>query len=535
MAQSRLTLFLLEGVTAPEDALDSDTESPPISLELEGSLGYRGRFFLVTRSPHPPPWLAIVEPLVAGTLDTAKTSSASGLLVLEVDSRWFAITFGYGRTLLDFGHVVRRFGLRVTLNRVDHQRLRSLDTKALEDVVVSRKTQSSRSAEAATFGVDVVQDVLRGATGEARDDRLGSRVTGSDALVVSVDLESTALPTLCREALLAFEEEGYKQHFPWVDNLEGLSTSDSRVERLEARLTELLSAGDTAKLHLAVPDVVEWQEIDAFKISGARDHEFIDLDLDEYLEQLPEDDMLTASKLRSRRVTVRFTSGPEWYARWSLLQCLIAEIKLEGELYVLTEGQWFRVSKALATRVDAYLDTLELANICTIRGKAGEVEAIFNERLDSALGNVSVLLDRTQVRLEGARSSIEPCDVLLSSGDFVHVKRKNRSSTLSHLFAQGSVSLAAFLVDGSFRDELRKLLDDRVDEADRERWRAKFPAGGTVPRREEYRVVFVVVAAIKKASGLDWLPFFSRLNLMQHASAIQSAGARVAVQLVAED
>jgi Family of unknown function (DUF6119) len=50
----------------------------------------------------------------------------------------------------------------------------------------------------------------------------------------------------------------------------------------------------------------------------------------------------------------------------------------------------------------------------------------------------------------GGRSSIEICDLLSSEKAFVHVKAKTKSSTLSHLFAQGLNSAQAFR-DRGFR------------------------------------------------------------------------------------
>ncbi|TAM66290.1 MAG: hypothetical protein EPN48_17930 [Microbacteriaceae bacterium] len=71
---------------------------------------------------------------------------------------------------------------------------------------------------------------------------------------------------------------------------------------------------------------------------------------------------------------------------------------------------------------------------------------------------------------------MEFCDVLSSGGDLVHVKRKSRSSTLSHLFAQGSVSATTLLSDGHCRTQIRQLIEDEVPSDSRGRWLNLVPA-----------------------------------------------------------
>src|SRR5690606_10645263 len=114
-----------------------------------------------------------------------KTASASGLLILKAAERYFALSFGFGRNFLDPSKIERRFGLKVALNRIDAQQIRSLDTKTFEDMVVSKTTQTSKNAELSNFGVDAVRDLLRAVTGKPSDESLGRTITGSDALVLT--------------------------------------------------------------------------------------------------------------------------------------------------------------------------------------------------------------------------------------------------------------------------------------------------------------------------------------------------------------
>lgn len=119
-------------------------------------------------------------------------------------------------------------------------------------------------------------------------------------------------------------------------------------------------------------------------------------------------------------------------------------------------------------------------------------------------------------------------DLLTKEGEFVHVKRKSRSATLSHLFAQGSVSATTFSSDGTFRDEIRKVIAEVQDDEDRTSWLELVPPGTDVVDRSRYCVTYAVVANSRR-QGRAWLPFFSKLNLMQQGRQLEAYGYRIAL------
>ena len=284
MALTRLTLYLLgEEVAEPAQALNRD--KTPSSVELSPDCGFEGVFYYESRPATPPAWVTFVGPLLAAPPQRLLSASASGLLVLKASQRLFAITFGHGRGFLDLSRIEHRFGLRVALNRIDPSQIRSLDTKTFEDMVVTRNTQVSRSSELPAFGVDISRDILRAVTGEPRDKSLAKRLSGADALVVNVEIASSALSTLCAELLAAYQEDSYKENFAWIDHL-GLVVDAAVRDALDEQLVEQLRVGDTSSTHMAMPEAIGWEDIDTFKITGTRSVEYDDLDLDAYLAQL---------------------------------------------------------------------------------------------------------------------------------------------------------------------------------------------------------------------------------------------------------
>lgn len=533
MKSRRLTIYLLrEDVADFEGALADDKNAT--AVDLASSSGLDGRFYYVSPHSSAPLWVSFVQPVLADQLASIRTSSASGLLLVRASSRLFALTFGYGRSLLDLAKIEYQFGLRVALNRIDPTQIRSLDTKTFEDMVVTTNTQVSQSAELPAFGVDVATDLLRAVTGAPRDANLGKRLSGADPLVMNVQTAADDLTALCSKLLVAFKEDGYKTDFGWIDHLEQVRAADVLTSLNDALLTDL-TAADTSRTHLAMPEAISWEDIDAFKVGGSRRGvEYDDLDLDQYLQGLGDARVqLTLDVLKSRKVSVRFSRSENFDSRWSLYNCLVSEQRIGGALFVLIEGRWFSVQDSLVAEVDGYVSKLPAADAALIPAGPGETETAYNKRLVGSCPDDFLNLDAKIKRPGGAASGIEFCDVLTKRGELIHVKRKSRSSTLSHLFAQGTVSATTFLADGDYRDELRKLVTEQLAADVRDAWLDLIPPTGQEVERAWYRVTYAVVTNAKDGAGAkDWLPFFSKLNLMQHAKQLQNLGLKVSITRV---
>lgn len=529
----RLTIYLMrEDVQEFDDALEES--KPGIAVAVDNATGIDGRFYYVVPILRPPDWVSYVRPILGDHLADLRSASTSALLMIRTSGRIFALTFGYGRSLLNLSKIEYQFGLRVALNRIDPRQLRSLDTKTFEDMVVTTNTQVSQSAELPAFDINISTDILRAATGSPRDSTITRHISGSDALVVNVKTPPTELPALCDDLLVAFGEQTYKSDFGWIDQL-ALVRESEQTAALNALLVSDLVNGITATTHLAVPEAISWEDIESFKIAGTRDQIYDDLDLETYLKDLGDSrGSLTIELLKSRRVSVRFGRSETFDSRWNLYRCLVSEQRLDDRLYVLIEGRWFAVDRSLVDEVDAFANGLPSAKAVLIPARAGEHEKHYNDRLTKSSPEHFLMLDAQIKRPGGAASGIELCDVLSDQGEFIHVKRKSRSSTLSHLFAQGSVSATTFIRDGQFREEVRAHIRKTVPSDQQDRWLAVVPGKDDHVAQQDYRVTYVVVVNSRK-DGADWLPFFSKLNLMQHGRQLIGMGMEVAISRVQPD
>src|SRR6266404_9705536 len=159
------TIFLLRD-DIPDPVVVIDGKKLRRVIELTGELGLPGTLFIGSQHRAIPQWVNMMNPFLAQEIPAVYTASISAVLIVQYQDRFFALTFGYGRTLLAPRWLVRDFGLRVTLNKIDPNKIRSVDSKIYDDLVVSTRKQTSQSSKLDSFELDVNRALLRGVTGE---------------------------------------------------------------------------------------------------------------------------------------------------------------------------------------------------------------------------------------------------------------------------------------------------------------------------------------------------------------------------------
>jgi len=522
----KLTVLLLKkSVESPLHAVRKPQSL--VRVPLRNDAPYEGELWYSRPRTRTPQWKHFVEPVLELPLGELTTSSVSAVLFVKAKRRFFAFTFGYGRNILKPNCYERAFGLRVALNRIHHERLRSMDLRTYEDIMVTTRKQTSRSAELAAFGLDISRDLLRAVTGEPDDHAFAKRLTGADALTFTAQITAKNLGEKCVEILHAFRDNRYKQHFEWVDHLSEVKDPHI-VNMLNKALVETLKKRDTEKLHLAPPEVIDWQSVEKFRIGGTRREQYDDLDIDEYMQALGSKiDEMTIEKLKSYQVSVRWTGSQDFQNKWSFFSCIVWETNFNGRLYALVEGRWFEIERNFANRVNSFIASLPAPDRPLPPARKNEREKEYNRRV-SADSSTYVCLDNVLVRGEDMSTSIEFCDLLSDQNELVYVKRKTRSATLSHLFAQGTVAARLFLQDANVREQLHtKLAGMRVNK----KFRDLIPDRSTRPNPSDFKIVYAIIAKLTRNWPLS-LPFFSQLNLMQNAKLLQGLGYDVRLQCV---
>jgi uncharacterized protein (TIGR04141 family) len=505
-----LSIFLIrEGVPVAE-ALKPGLRK--VSVSKVGDLYYK-------QNPRSSPkWLTFFEDTLA-EIPRLSNQSNGALLVVRRGKRHFAVSFGLGRHLLEAGKYEDSFGLRVTLNSVDPDRLKSVDRRTFDAISCHTRTQASQAGDVNAFGLNVEQDLLRAATGSPLDEQLGRRMTGMDALLVTVPTTIEALPSLLDKYLIRYEDDSYKKTFPWVDHIGEVRDAKLRAE-LDEQLVAMIrtSAPSDMSAWLAVPDLIEWAEIGGFRYRSSNEAElYADLHVRDFLDTVADVDVVTAETLRHRHVFAYDTDDERWIRRWTVYSCLYGEIEHDATTYLLSSGVWYRVEREFVATIDRLV--ARLVRTSTLPIYSDKSEGDYNKRVSAASSGKIALLDRKLIRIGG--TTVEFCDLFTSDHRMIHVKRYGGSSVLSHLFAQGSVAANAFLEDPAFRAAVNTKLPKSH----------QFKDIANRPDPKQFEVNYAIVSRSKKRIDKA-LPFFSRLNLRNAARQLRAFGFNVVLSKI---
>jgi uncharacterized protein (TIGR04141 family) len=518
-----------------KQSVGAEDLSAAIEPEVAGALqryrvpaldAHRDSLFVKAVPPHPPRWLGYVsDHIPSEQLPAMLASSSSGVLIVRAQKRVLAVTFGYGRFLLKPDALIQDFGLKVVLNCVEPTRIKSVDARSFDELTVHTRRGVSRDSSLAAFELDVTRNLLRGITGSASAHGLNGVVTGATALTLNTTTQVPQLPELAKTLLSAYRAKTYKTNFEFVDQMR--AERDPRVvTRLDARLLQALKDRELTQMHLAIPETVDWQEVAGVRFSVKRKaHELSPDPRISVYRNLRDRDALTIKRLKADKVeAMSAVDDEELHGHWRIYDCIVFETEYIGHLYVLSGGDWYRINKSYRDKIEGLVRDLPELDIGLPSADTGTDEAEYNAAAANAIGALTV--DRKLIGV-GGLDRIELCDILTKEGVYIHVKKRGRSSTLSHLFAQGIASAELLLHDGDFREDAANLV------------RSLDPAFASVipdqaGAREEIKVAYVILSRGQRQDTPFGLPFFSLVSLQAAARQLRNAGVDVFVQEIKE-
>jgi uncharacterized protein (TIGR04141 family) len=191
MSVETISVYLLKPhVTRAMHALREDAQ---VTSRHEVRAGDTvGTLFVSDGEEHEPDWVRLLGPVASPPVSRPRRA-ASAMLVVPAASRWFALTFGSGRHLLDGRAYERDFGLKVALNAVDPDRLRGAQARTFNDYALHTSRQLSRLSDVDALELDVQRDLLKALEGVLRDEEVGRRLVGRDAARLTAELDAAAI------------------------------------------------------------------------------------------------------------------------------------------------------------------------------------------------------------------------------------------------------------------------------------------------------------------------------------------------------
>lgn len=505
-------LLLKTTILSYENALKDQGQ---VHCEEIDNLTCKGVFCYKQNPSKPPKWLGLFssELQVEAHLFS---SGAAAVFIVEANLRLFALCFGYGRYLLKDDCFEENFGLKVVLNSVNPEKIRSIDIQSLDAVPLMNRSQASVATEINDFGLDVEQDLIFAATGKSNNPSFGNQITGKDSFKLTIPASLSDFPLLLPQLLNAYSSSEYKKHFAWVDNLSEVRDK-AIIAELDIALTEKIAANDLQRTWLTIPEVVEWSDIAGFRYQKVTGDIHQDIDWISYIAFLAEKAASTEQFKKHYVLAISESSGQQTHA-WSVFKCIYCELQYAGGEYCLNNGKWYRINSDFLSELDNAIANIPSSTI-NLPAYQGNDEGAYNQSVYDADPVNYALMDKQLINHGGGNSKIEFCDLYMLDKKMIHVKRYGGSSVLSHLFAQGAVAARLFLSDPKFREKLNEKLpvSHRLSDT------------LSKPNVSEYELIYAIATNNVQNPAL---PLFSKVNLRNSYNQLQMYGLKASIKYI---
>lgn len=507
MAKTKLSVSLIKETIPINMVLKSDIHS----LTLANGLV----LYYKNNQPTSPKWVNnfLKGEYVGEEYLQGKSVSAVILYQLNVGEdvhRIFAVCFGYGKSLLESNVVEKRFGLLTTLNSVDADKLRSIDINSMEAVPLNNRIQSSALAEIRNFNIDVDRDLLKSVTGKVSEGDLNGTISGADSLSVSTDKSYDELEDFLKHCYYLYKSNHYRDAgFDWINQIQEIKDK-SLVERLDSHLIEEFVSVKPTRIWTSIPEIIDYYSLESFKLKT--DNIYDDLSISIIKEEY--ENNITLDNIKKKKITCINAEGTP-VKSWSVYRCLYADLNLEGHQYLLNDGKWYEVDQDYVHKVQQYYENATLSDIPML-DYAWKEEKEYNVAVCNKYSDRYCLMDRRNIYQGG--SPIEFCDIYSCDKQFIHVKKYNGSSVLSHLFFQGYVPAENFF-DLAYRQKANKVLGKNF----------KVPETDTISA-SEYEVVFAIAKDNLEEGVRPEIPFFSKVSFRSVSRKLKHYGFKVSIR-----
>lgn len=499
---------------------------------------------LLDRPAPPPQWQQLIESAFEPEGFRALAGRSRGAIVscvvddpagTEDDLRWISWTFGTGSQSLRRECVEPRFGLIAAFNRLvqgdaggDTHGLRQLQYDTYGAFRQRTGHRAARDTPLDGFRMERITDLLAAVGGRVGDED-GSSVFGRRQIKLTAEIDRPKdLHDLAATSIADYRSDSYKEEFGFIDDYVAIE-DPNLLSDLRAELYTLL-AGRSPLVDVFVPD-------DLLDFDDERSLEFVLLRGER--RATASSRLLTVDQIAnliqqadpsSLEWDLRFCDQPDnVIAHATIADCLTADFTMDGQRYLVADGQFYAVSVDFMDRINqevAEVAESDLPLPCYLGGTEGAWSSgVVDERPDQFIS-----LDGEMVRVDGT-TPFEAADLIHASGALLHVKRKSRSSILSYLFVQARRSSEMLLED----PEARRQMFEHVSR------KASTPAladttlgalGALDLRRpDDLDVVLVILGDWKGRSAVN-LPLIAKTELLASTRRIAQLGYRPKLALV---
>ncbi|RSM85181.1 hypothetical protein DMH04_17935 [Kibdelosporangium aridum] len=242
----RVTLYLLRKDTSlTKEILRKHQLYTERSLRDLDDESAEWQFFVRQGFDYQPRWFEHVNLILAPTdSEPVYAKSAGAVLLVRVDDRVFAVTFGLGFHSIGAEITEPDFGLRVTANCVGKNGLTMADARGLGKGKRNAFSRLPSPGEMFSLGLLTDEEWIRKFGGEVEITGFAKSAAGADALQLNIeDFRLVDLPAKLRQALKLYESDSYQLYFPFLDYFRRVSDKEL-IGELDGLLVESMRARD---------------------------------------------------------------------------------------------------------------------------------------------------------------------------------------------------------------------------------------------------------------------------------------------------
>ena len=419
------------------------------------------------------------------------------------EERVFAVTMGYGKNMLKDDVIEERFGLKVILNTIKQDSLRRINKVDIGGNQKLSNEQLPLKAGINDFGFDINRELISNIAGISEDESYAKgMLAGGDILTLTTDVDITNIVDFLVETYRKYTLDIYKTNFGWIDQIQEVKSS-RMIEELNLMLIDAINAS-SAYIWMAVPEIINWEEIKGFKYKGQELYDDIDISL---VKEAFREPLTNVAQLKSKRIIAVSALDDSERHKWNAHRCLYGELSLAGDAYCINGGKWYRVNNEFVNQVNldynsTTISTIDFDDFTDSHKNEKGYSMDFQEKH----ADNYIVLDAQNFAYGGGHSKIELCNLLSKNKELIHIKPYTGSSTLSHLFNQAAVSAELVLSDAQFLS----LANEKICEL-------SVNDNFTIVDRRAIKIVFGIIH--KGGEELPPIPFLVRLPL-----SIQKAG-----------
>lgn len=464
-------------VLDPEAGLMSKIGLVTHDFEVDGAV-CRLFYFVTTTKKINPPWLDFLNDQLAADARMsfeATSKGPNGILLISVDKRLFAATFGRSAvSYLDKRAFEPDFGIKTAMNLCGNEEIRQTKTQSTSTATTHIDRQVSKPSEAFVFGLSEAED-LKYISAHMKTDK-NITLQGRDNLTLKVigeaKLSWAKLIDQCRRFIKHYKKKDYIKLFPNYRNFR--SATEEEIAKLDETLISTLKARDFTKLHLAIPQFLDDDRF-SFTYSNYAKRENIlygHLEVTQLITHF-ELEQVTAKELRAKRIYAYSHEDDRILEslKWPVYTCINFEAKIGSKYFILTDGRWAEVEAEFYNSIIDFVNHKLREEPCETVYRDIDIgddeamenrEEIFNAKVVE-LRPSAIKFDKAQLRIGSGRANKEFCDVMDLMDDgiirIIHCKPSQKGSSLNYLFAQAKFYCEAFLQDETLLTGIRAYIE----------------------------------------------------------------------------